>query len=124
MSKKSIGQVGKVLNLPVHTVRFWTENFEHIQKLCTIGNGGRRYYNEKAIAELEKVKEMLYNKGMTIDGVKRLVKYNKINTTDLDVIAVDVAGGDAFAASDRSFLDERVKNVLTGVEKIRKILNS
>jgi len=124
MSKKSIGQVGKMLGLPVHTVRFWTESFEHIQKLCIIGNGGRRYYNEKVISELAKVKEMLYNKGMTIDGVKKLVKYNKINAADLDLPVVDVVDSEGFSIASVSFVDNSINNILSGIEKIRKIVNS
>ena len=48
----SIGDVAKMLNLPVHTIRFWTETFKHI--VCLKRNG-RRYYDEKAIDEFCKI---------------------------------------------------------------------
>lgn len=74
----SIGKVSKLLNVPVHTVRFWTDEFEHISKECKIGKGNRRYYTEKAIEELVKIKEMLYVDKLTIQGVKQKVKYGKV----------------------------------------------
>lgn len=72
----SIGDVAKKLNVPVHTVRYWTETFEHIE--CLKRNG-RRYYDEKAIDELLKIKELSHKKGIKIDGIKQMIRYNKIN---------------------------------------------
>ena len=41
----SIGEVAKKLNLPVHTIRFWTETFEHIPlyKLIKAMEGDKNY---------------------------------------------------------------------------------
>ena len=44
----SIGRVAKMLNLPVHTIRFWTEEFTHIECLR---RKNRRYYDNKAVEE-------------------------------------------------------------------------
>ena len=85
---KSIGEVAKLLNLVsqktgklnTHTIRFWEKEFKNIKPL--IFSGKRRYYNEKSIEFLKKIKFLLKNQGMTIKGVKKLLENSK--TFDLD----------------------------------------
>ena len=87
----SIGEVAKKLNLPVHTIRFWTQEFEHIE---FIKRNGRRYYDDKAIAELQKIKELAHKKGIKIDGIKKMLRYNKIDIQKLDE-AIKMANNEA-----------------------------
>ncbi len=76
---KSIGEVTKLLNLksnkkgslPTHTIRFWEKQFKQIRP--KIFNGNRRYYDEKCINLLKKVKYHLKDQGMTINGVKKIL---------------------------------------------------
>ena len=85
---KSIGEVAKILNLVnkkngklnTHTIRFWEKEFKNIKPL--IFSGKRRYYNEKSIEFLKKIKFLLKNQGMTIKGVTTLLENSK--TFDLD----------------------------------------
>ena len=80
---KSIGEVAKILNLVnkkkdtlnTHTIRFWEKQFKQIKP--KILNGNRRYYNSDAIEVLKKVKYLLKDQGMTINGVKKLLNSNK-----------------------------------------------
>ena len=80
---KSIGEVAKILNLVnkkkgilnTHTIRFWEREFKQIKP--TILNGNRRYYNNETIEVLKKVKYLLKDQGMTINGVKKLLNSNK-----------------------------------------------
>ena len=74
---KSIGEVAKILNLidkksgklSTHTIRFWEKEFKIIKPF--IFSGKRRYYDDKMINILKKIKFLLKNKGMTIKGVKK-----------------------------------------------------
>ena len=76
---KSIGEVAKILNLVntkkgtlnTHTIRFWEKQFKQIKP--KILNGNRRYYNNQAIEILIKIKYLLKEQGMTINGVKKLL---------------------------------------------------
>ena len=77
----SIGRVAKMLNLPVHTIRFWTEEFEHIECLR---RKNRRYYDNKAVEELKKIKELSHRRGMKIEGIKQMLRYKKIDMDKLD----------------------------------------
>ena len=67
---KSIGEVARVLNLVnkkngslnTHTIRYWEKEFKNINpKILT---GRRRYYNEKSIEILKKIKFLLKNQGI------------------------------------------------------------
>ena len=80
---RSIGEVAKILNLVnkkkgtlnTHTIRFWEKEFKQIKP--KILNGNRRYYNIDTIEILRKVKYLLKDQGMTINGVKKVLKTNK-----------------------------------------------
>ena len=59
---KTIGEVTKILglinkkngSLPTHTIRFWETQFKEIRP--KIMNANRRYYDEKTINILKKIK--------------------------------------------------------------------
>tara|TARA_B100000768_G_scaffold30166_1_gene28626 strand:+ start:201 stop:578 length:378 start_codon:yes stop_codon:yes gene_type:complete len=80
---KSIGEVAKILNLVnkkkgtlnTHTIRFWEKEFKQIKP--NILNGNRRYYNNDTIEILKKVKYLLKDQGMTINGVKKVLNTDK-----------------------------------------------
>ena len=76
---KSIGEVAELLNLinsktgnlSTHTLRFWEKQFKQIKP--KIFAGKRRYYDENSIKTLKKIKFLLKDKGMTIEGVKKIL---------------------------------------------------
>ena len=69
----SINDVSTRMDVPAHTLRYWEKQFPTMIKPTT-GAGGRRYYRPETVTALEVVKELLYNRGMTIAGVKKLMK--------------------------------------------------
>ena len=88
---KTIGEVAKILNLksndkgslPTPVIRFWETQFKQIKP--KILNSNRRYYDEKTINLLKKVKFLLKDQGMTIKGVKKIL--NNEDSLKLDEIA-------------------------------------
>ena len=80
---KSIGEVALILDLVnkkkgtlnTHTIRFWEKEFKQIKP--KILNGNRRYYNNETIDVIKKVKYLLKDQGMTINGVKKVLNANK-----------------------------------------------
>ena len=76
---KTIGEVVKILDLkskknttsPTHTIRFWEKEFKQIKP--KILNNKRRYYNNKNIELLRKIKFLLKDQGMTISGVRKIL---------------------------------------------------
>ncbi len=69
----SINEVSKQLGVPAHTLRYWEKQFPTAIKPAT-GTGGRRYYRPETISALHQIRGLLYDKGMTIAGVKKLIK--------------------------------------------------
>tara|TARA_Y100001970_G_scaffold225682_1_gene278705 strand:- start:118 stop:501 length:384 start_codon:yes stop_codon:yes gene_type:complete len=88
---KTIGEVAKILKLkanpngtlPTHVIRFWETQFKQIKP--KILNANRRYYDEKTINLLKKVKFLLKDQGLTINGVKKIL--NNEDSLKLDEIA-------------------------------------
>ena len=113
-SYKTIGEVVKILKLetnkkgilPTHTIRFWEKQFKQIKP--KIFNSNRRYYDENNINLLKKVKFLLKDKGMTINGVKKIL--NSTESLELDEIA------------NQSIRTENLKLKLTNISnKIKKL---
>ena len=86
---KSIGEVAKILNLinkkngslNTHTIRFWEKEFKIVNPIILAGR--RRYYDEKSIEVLKKIKFLLKNQGMTIKGAKKaLGEHDSFNLDD------------------------------------------
>ncbi len=86
---KTIGQVAKILNLinqkngslSTHTIRFWEKEFKQIKPKIFTGN--RRYYDENSINVLKKIKFLLKDQGMTLNGVKKLLNSNNSDIDEL-----------------------------------------
>ena len=76
---KSIGEVAKDLNLinpktgklNTHTIRFWEKEFKQIKP--KIFAGKRRYYDQESIKIIKKIRYLLKEKGLTINGVKKFL---------------------------------------------------
>ena len=111
---KTIGEVAKILelkvnkkgSLPTHIIRFWETQFKQIKP--KILNSNRRYYDEKNIDLIRKIKYLLKDQGMTINGVKKILD-NK-ETLKLDEMA------------DKSIKAEKLKYKLIKISKILKTL--
>ena len=113
---KTIGEVAKILNLksndkgvlPTHVIRFWETQFKQIKP--KILNSNRRYYDQKTINLLKKVKFLLKDQGMTINGVKKIL--NNEDSLKLDEIA------------DKSIRTEILKNKLLKISnKLKELKN-
>ena len=115
-SYKTISEVVKILglkskkgqSLPTHTIRFWEKKFKQIKP--KIFNGNRRYYDEKNIELLKKVHFLLKDKGMTINGVKKIL--NNKESLKLDEI------------SNQTIKANNLKNKLVKISSIVKNLKN
>ena len=113
---KTIGEVAKILDLksndkgilPTHIIRFWETQFKQIKPRLL--NSNRRYYDEKTINLLKKVKFLLKDQGMTINGVKKIL--NNQDSLKLDEIA------------DKSIRIENFRNKLLKISnKLKELKN-
>lgn len=67
-----INEVSKELDVPAHTLRYWEKQFPGAIRPVT-GAGNRRYYRHETVEKLRSIKSLLYDKGMTIAGVKKIL---------------------------------------------------
>ena len=78
-ASKQLNLIDKISQKPLnHILRYWEKEFKEI-KPKKINN--RRYYTPEQFEILKMIKFLLKNKGMTISGVKTLLK-SKINKLD------------------------------------------
>ena len=97
---KTIGEVAIILKLksnskgilPTHIIRFWEKQFKQIKP--KILNSNRRYYDKNSINLLKKIKFLLKDQGMTINGVKKIL--NGQDSLKLDEIANNSINADNF----------------------------
>ena len=115
---KSIGQVAKILNLVnkkrgtlnTHTIRFWEKEFKQIKP--KILNGNRRYYNNDTIEVLKKVKFLLKDQGMTINGAKKFLNSKK--SLKLDVLPNN-------SINTNYNIKNKLKNISNLIKQIKKL---
>ena len=86
----AISDVSKKLNLidpktkkpKNHILRYWEKEFKEIRPK-KINN--RRFYTSRQIDIIKMIKFLLKNKGLTINGVKKILNSNKIKLDDYNV---------------------------------------
>ena len=116
---KTISEVAKILKLktnkqgllPTHTIRFWEKQFKQIKPV--ILSGKRRYYDSKSIDLLKKIKYLLKEKGMTINGVKKIL----INKSSL---ALDELGNNSIKV-DKNKLKSKISKISVLLKEIKKL---
>lgn len=114
--KRSIGEVAEELKVETHVIRFWEEKFPQIKP--EIGAGKRRYYYNKQLKILKRIKKFLYEEGYTIAGLQKLLKKRKHDNykeEDLDLILQESDSLPAQKQSENFDLDDFI--VTSTIEK-------
>jgi len=116
---KTIGEVAKALDLinpkngklNTHTIRFWEKEFKQIKP--KIFAGKRRYYDQKTIEFLKKIKFLLKDQGFTINGVKKLL----INESSFKL---DETSNRSINISKKNFKSklEKISNLVKEIKKL------
>ena len=114
---KTIGQVARILNLvnkkngslSTYTIRFWEKEFKQIKP--KVFTGKRRYYDEKSLNILKKIKFLLKDKGMTLMGVKKV-----LNTEDSDIDELYNT-----SINQKNIIKTKVKNIKKLLVNIKNI---
>ena len=112
---KSIGEVAKILQLVnqkkgtlnTHTIRFWEKEFKQIKPI--ILNNNRRYYNKETIEVLKKVKYLLKDQGMTINGAKKVL--NSDSSLKLDELPNNSISADYSIKNKLKNISELIKKL-------------
>ena len=116
---KTIGEVAKDLNLinpkngklNTHTIRYWEKEFKQIKP--KIFSGKRRYYDKKNIKTLKKIKYLLKEKGLTINGVKKfLINESSFNLDETSNITINTS---------KKNLKNKLEKISNLVREIKKL---
>ena len=113
---KTISEVVRLLGLksknknilPTHTIRYWEKEFKQIRPIILKGN--RRYYDEKNIEILKKVHFLLKEQGMTINGVKKILKNN-------EPLKLDEISNQSIKANNIKKKLVKISNILKSLKK-------
>tara|TARA_B110000438_G_C15662286_1_gene584452 strand:+ start:39 stop:443 length:405 start_codon:yes stop_codon:yes gene_type:complete len=122
---KSIGEVAKMLGLvdkktghiQTHTIRFWETKFKQIKPSIRAGN--RRYYSANDVEMIRHIKYLLKDKGLTINGVKKVLNKKKDQLLD-DNINIGVYKSNL---KTRNAIKDKIKNISKIIKEIKKIKN-
>ena len=114
----NISQLSKHLNLinkkskkPTnHVLRYWEKQFRQIKPTVI---RGRRYYSENQIRIIKLIQFLLKDKGLTINGVKKVLKSN-INSLD------DYNSYSLKADYLKKNIKDKTKNILEKINKLKK----
>jgi DNA-binding transcriptional MerR regulator len=81
---RSIAEVTEDLGVAPHVLRFWETKFTQIKPMKT--KSSRRYYRPDDVELLSLIKELLYTRRYTIEGVQKLFK----NRTLKDILGTEI----------------------------------
>ncbi|MFP4107523.1 MAG: MerR family transcriptional regulator [Desulfonatronovibrio sp.] len=73
-----IGQAAELVGLETYVLRFWETEFSQLRPCRT--SKGQRYYTTEHIALIKRIKKLLYEDKLTIDGARmRLEAQDKVS---------------------------------------------
>ncbi len=93
-----IGEACKLLDVQPYVLRYWETEFPVLSPAKS--RSGQRVYNEKELAIIRRIKELLYDEGYTIAGAKKKLEADLAAGVlgRLDLEAEPAGGADAGAA--------------------------
>ena len=98
-----IGEVGNLLDLKSHVLRYWEQEFPQLKPMKRRGN--RRYYQRQDVILVRQIRGLLYEQGFTIGGARQ-----------------QLVGEDA--KEDRTQSGIVIKQVITELEDLLRELKS
>ena len=122
---KTIGEVTKELglinkkngNLQTHTLRYWETQFKQIKPLIRAGN--RRYYSRKNLQIIKLIKFLLREKGLTINGVKKILNDPEIHSID-DNVNLSVYKPNL---QNTKIIKEKIKKISKIIKELKNLKN-
>ena len=122
---KTIGEVTKELglidkktgHLQTHTLRYWETQFKQIKPLIRAGK--RRYYSKKNFQIIKLIKFLLKEKGLTINGVKKILNNPEIHSLD-DNMNLGLYKADM---QNNKIIKDKIKKISKIINELKKFNN-
>ena len=123
-SYKTIGEAAKELGLinsktgqiQTHTLRYWETQFKQIKPF--VGAGRRRYYSKESFEIIKSIKFLLKQKGLTINGVKKILNNSKTHSIDPDT-DLSIYKPTLKITTDIKKSLKRISKIIEEIKKIR-----
>ena len=122
---KTIGEVAKELDLvnkktghlQTHTIRYWETQFKQIRPIIRAGK--RRYYSLKNLELIKYIKFLLKEKGLTINGVKKMLNDGQRYSID------DPANLSVYKTGSKTtkVIKDRIKNISKIIRELKNLKN-
>lgn len=119
---RSIAEVTEDLGVAPHVLRFWETKFTQIKPMKT--KSARRYYRPDDVELLALIKDLLYNRRYTIEGVQKLFKNRSLK----DILGTEIQK-DFFEDEPELTEDENqiqivsvIKDAVIGLSEIKQDL--
>lgn len=75
-----IGEVSRRTGVPAHVLRYWETEFPQLSPRK--GGGGQRLYSEADVALVERIRELVHDRGFTVDGARRALRPGRTAEAD------------------------------------------
>lgn len=89
----TIGETAKLCAVKPHVLRYWEQEFTMLKPVKR--RGSRRYYQQKDVEMVRLIRELLYNKGFTIQGARQQLKEPR---EVIELVKVEAAASPALVA--------------------------
>ena len=119
---KTIGEVAKELGLvdknngtlQTHTIRYWETQFKQLKP--SIRAGKRRYYSENNLKMIKYIKFLLKDKGLTINGVKKLLNRSETGYLD-DHVNIGISTSNV----NTNIIKDKIKKISNIINELKKL---
>ena len=112
---RTIAEVADELGVATHVLRFWETKFSQIKPMKR--SGGRRYYRPDDVELVKTIKDFLYEKRYTIEGVQKVLKEKGVKNLVGEEIQKDF-----FATPEP--IDDSSRELIAGVLEELKVLKN
>ena len=106
---RTIAEVAEELGVATHVLRFWETKFPQIKPMKR--NGGRRYYRPDDDKLVSIIKDYLYEKRYTIEGVQKVFKEKGVK----NLLGEEIQKDFFEAETEIPELDGRSRELLTSL---------
>ena len=101
----AIGEVSRMLNVPVPTIRYWEKEFDVIRPKKN--KKGDRYFTNDDLKVLRLVHHMVKERGMTIEGARRALRADYKSAEDRHQAIASLKFLREFLVSLKDAIDQR-----------------
>ena len=85
---RTIGEVSKIIDVPVYVIRFWEKKFVSIKPIKR--KGGNRYFDKSQISNLIIIKKLLHEDRYSIEGAKKALMDSVLEEKEKKILVKEI----------------------------------